>query len=77
MPRKESEAAPEGSGPVPQQEEFGSGQPTLADIELYRMFKEVYEEVWDRKMQKFTQNLRSMNQRVARLLHLLQSECRL
>ena len=28
MPRNESEAVPEGNGPVPQQEEFGSGEPT-------------------------------------------------
>ena len=27
MPRKESEVVPEGDGPVPQQEEFGSGEP--------------------------------------------------
>ena len=32
MPRKESEAVPEGNGPVPQQEELGSGQPTLEDL---------------------------------------------
>ena len=32
MPRKESEAVPEGNGSVPQQEEFGSNQPTLADV---------------------------------------------
>ena len=32
MPWKESEAVPEGNGPVPQQEEFGSGQPTLEEI---------------------------------------------
>ena len=32
MPRKESKAVPEGNGPVPQQEEFGSGQPTLVDV---------------------------------------------
>ena len=38
MPRKESEGAPEGNGPVPQQEEFGSGEPTLADV--YRRFEE-------------------------------------
>ena len=31
MARKESEAVTEGNGPVPQQEEFGSGEPTLAD----------------------------------------------
>ena len=31
MLRKESEAVPEGNGPVPRQEEFGSGQPTRVD----------------------------------------------
>ena len=31
MPRKESEAVPEGYGLVPQQEEFGFDPPTLAD----------------------------------------------
>ena len=36
---KESEAVPEGNGPVPQQEEFGSGQPTLVDV--YRKIEEV------------------------------------
>ena len=29
MPRKESEAVPEGNGLIPQPEEYGSGQPTL------------------------------------------------
>ena len=38
MPRNESEAVPEGNGPVPQQEEFGSGEPMLADV--YRFFEE-------------------------------------
>ena len=51
MPRKESEAVPEGKGPVPQQEEFGSGQPTLVDA--YRKI----EEVWDRKMDEITRFL--------------------
>ena len=32
MPRKESDAVHEGNGPVPQQEEFGFGDPTLADV---------------------------------------------
>ena len=41
MPRKESEAVPEGYGSVPQQEEFGSDQPTLADV--YRLFEESFE----------------------------------
>ena len=31
MLRKESEAVPEGNDPVQQQDEFGSGQPTLVD----------------------------------------------
>ena len=38
MPRKESEAVPAGNGPVPQQEEVGPDQPTLAN--LYRFFKD-------------------------------------
>ena len=41
MPRKESDAVPEGNGPVPQQEEFGSSQPTVAEV--YRMFKERFD----------------------------------
>ena len=31
MLRKESEAVSESNGPVPQQDEFGAGQPTLVD----------------------------------------------
>ena len=38
MPRMENEVVPEGNGPVPQQEELGSGEPTLAN--LYRLFEE-------------------------------------
>ena len=38
MPRMENKAVPKGNGPVPQQEELGSGEPTLADF--YRLFKE-------------------------------------
>ena len=41
MPRKESEAVPVGNGPVPQQEEFGSGEPTLADV--CRLFEERFD----------------------------------
>ena len=32
MLRKESEAVPEDNDPVPQQEKFRSGQPTLVDV---------------------------------------------
>ena len=41
MPRKESEDVPVGNGPVPQQEEFGSGEPTLADV--YRLCEERFD----------------------------------
>ena len=41
MPRKESEPVSEGNGPVPQQEEFGSGELTLVDV--YRLFKERFD----------------------------------
>ena len=37
MPRKESEAVTKGNGPVSQQEEFGSGEPTLADVYRLKM----------------------------------------
>ena len=37
MPRNWSKAVPEGTGPVPQQEQLGSDQPTLADV--YRLFE--------------------------------------
>ena len=65
MRRKESGAVPEGNGPVPQQDESESDQPTMAHV--YRTVKEVFEEAWDRKTHKLTENLKSMNQRVGRL----------
>ena len=34
MPRDWSKVVPEGNGSVPQQEELGSDQPTLADVYL-------------------------------------------
>ena len=40
MPRKQSKAGPEGNGYVPHRNEFGSGEPTMAD--LYRMLKEMF-----------------------------------
>ena len=43
---KESEAVPEGKCPVPQQEEFGSGEPTLADV--YRLFEEKFDRQQER-----------------------------
>ena len=64
MPRKESEAGPKGNGPVPQQEEFGSGQPTLANV--YRMVEERFDKS-ECRPEKLTNDLTSMNQRVASL----------
>ena len=49
---KESEAVHEGNGPIPQQEEFGSDEPTLADV--YRMFKERFDR-WDRKLDEMAE----------------------
>ena len=47
MLRKASEAVPEANGFIFQQEEFGSGQPTMEDV--YRMMKEAFDR-WDRKL---------------------------
>ena len=41
MPQTISKAVPEGNGSVPQQEEFGSDQPTLANV--YRLFEERFD----------------------------------
>ena len=45
MLRKASEAVSEGNGPIPQQEELGSGQPTLEDT--FREMREKLEEIHD------------------------------
>ena len=79
MPRKESEAVPEGIGPVPRQE-FGPDQPTLVD--LYRLLKEGFErerkenkslpdkmDVLSCKMGEISEDWRSMDQRLTRLEH--------
>ena len=69
MLRKESEAVPEGNGPVPQQEEFGSGQLTLEEI--CRMIKEA-PEVCNRRfdeMQEYVKDWKSMDQGLTRLEH--------
>ena len=63
----ENEAVPEGNDPVPQKEEFGSGQPTLEEV--CRMIKEALEvcyRIFD-KMQEYVDDLRGMGQRVASL----------
>ena len=84
MPRKESEAVPEGNGPVPQQEEFGSGEPTLADV--HRLFEERFDKQqkridsffdgmdscfdrWNRKLDEILDETRVMDQHVTSLEH--------
>ena len=85
MPRKEREAVPEGNGPVPQQEEFGSGEPALADV--YRLFEErfdrqqkimdscfdiqqkVMDSYSDRRNRKLDEMTRGTSQRAASLEH--------
>ena len=49
MLRKASEAVSEGNGPIPQQEECGSGQPTLAGAsrEISQMFDEFCDDLKD------------------------------
>ena len=64
MPRNWSKAIPEGNGPVPQREKFGSDQPTLADV--YRIIEELSDKS-DRKLDELTENLKRANQRVASL----------
>ena len=56
MPQKESEAVPEGNGPIPM-----LGRITLED------FRRVMLEVWDRKMDKLTEDLRRSDQRLGSL----------
>ena len=84
MPRKENEAVPEGNGPVPQQEEFASGEPTLAAV--YRFFEERFDKQqkrmdrffdgmdscldrWNRKLDEISDETRVMDQHVTSLEH--------
>ena len=75
MPRMESKAVPEGKDPVPQQEEFGSGQPTLADV--YRMFEQRFDQsdrywysikiYFDQQEKKLDGSMEMVDQRIATL----------
>ena len=62
MPRNWSEAVPEGNGPVPRQEEFGSDQPTLANA--YRIIEELLDES-DRKLDELAEEMRATEQCLA------------
>ena len=52
MPRKESKAVPEGNGPIPQVAYAMPGGITLKD------FRRVMSEVWDRKLDEHTDEMR-------------------
>ena len=84
MPRKESEAVPESNGPVPQQEQFGSGEPTLADG--YRLFEERFDnqqkrmdslfdgmdsclDRWNSKLDEISDETRVVDEHVTSLEH--------
>ena len=63
MPRNWSKAVPEGNGPTPQQEEFESGQPTLAD--MYRVMKERFDQsdkYWDSMKSHFDQQEKTLDE---------------
>ena len=59
MPRKESETVAQGNGPVPHQEEFGSGQPPLVGV--HRKIEELLDRRW------MAEERRLKDQRVASL----------
>ena len=63
MPRKASEAVPEGNDPVPQKEELGSSQPTMEDV--YRRIKLMISH-FEEKMDELSD---VMNQHFTRLEH--------
>ena len=66
MPRKASEAVPEGNGPVPQKEELGSGQLTWGDV--YRVMEAAFDR-WDKKLDEISDERRKMDQHVTSLEH--------
>ena len=75
MPRKQSKTVSEGNDSVPHHNEFGFGEPTMAD--LYRMLEENFDRQVDRmrsdfdqqdkKFSKLTEIIRAINQRLAGL----------
>ena len=60
MPRKWSKAVHKGNGPVPQQEEFESDQPTLADV--YRLFEESFDRQVKKKTSRFGPQERKLDE---------------
>ena len=81
MPRKDCETVPEGNFPIPQQDKFGSGELTLADI--YRLCEERFDRQLkimdsffdrmdsysDRWIKNLDDEMRKMDEHVTRLEH--------
>ena len=68
MPRKEGQAVPEGNGPVPQQQKFGSGQPTLENF--CRIMSEEIDKIFDKHIgiiRELYEDMSVIDQRVASL----------
>ena len=76
MPRNSSNAVPEGNGPFPHHDEFGSGKPTMA--KLNRMLEEIFDRMdknfdrmtscFDRRLDGLIGHTRETNQRFTDLL---------
>ena len=66
MPWKKTKDVPEGNSSVPHHKEFGSDQPTRAN--LYRMIKEQFNKS-DKQVDELTEKIRATNQRLAGLEH--------
>ena len=58
MPRKESETVPEGNGPVPQDAD---------KMVTWEELRKAVKETWGEALKEIKEDLRNMNQRVARL----------
>ena len=81
MLRKASKAVPDGSCPIPQQEEFGSDEPTLAGIyrlckeRFHRQLKTMYsffdrmDDRLDKKLDEISDEMKKMDKNVTRLEH--------
>ena len=73
MLREHCEVVPEGNCPIPQQEELGSGEPTLAD--MYRLCEErfdrmdSYSDRWNRKLDEISNETRVMDKHLTSLEH--------
>ena len=67
MPQTESKTVPEGNSPFPNHHEFGSGEPTMA--ELYRLLKERFAGTNTHCWETFAGIMKRINQHLAGLLY--------